>query len=650
PSLTGESLGLVTTDTGKPVEAHQHHSFGYNLPPLSLIDPLIGQEVTDWFNEKYPDAAAAGLGFFDAMAAADFLDADVSAATIAFLFDGLAEDTVFNMILDVTVITASYPDIFDTLFKSNLRKNKLTPFDAYTIWFMGYNLGYSNSDLAKLYNIQVATVITVTERVTALYIPVDQIEQRLRVEWRQYFDEVKAVDELDFTNFDLYYKYIIDEVHIPFVDSNKIRLIRIVELNNFLGIGVGDDYIASLKNADPEWGKRFSKCVKDVVMKNQAYHKRIWPLRYNGFYESIKVNLEGSKIVKISPYDIDEALGVLSEMGEDGKSMLERASGFNRDEIKEIITEERASYGYGSSEIAVYEIFVKKSTTDVRRFFLHLQKEGAPVVTTAYDNLVYLQNMCAYDNFYGTAADSYTGRTGFATERSLYSARADLLGEGLTDTDINRLELKLLQSVYALTMDENGIGWVITDPAAIGFFQEAPGIYNAYLVDGAKIAKGFDETAMAAYYVDTAGSWSERSFITEDFIAFFSSPTAIIWVEGLADETVEIKLYSRPNIENALYGQGLLYNICLEGNIDINDIAEIYGLFGMAGEYCYEYMLIIKTTDNRFYYADIDVLKEPVPYDAASVVNFRDSLHIQNPSLTGKSLGLVITDTGKFVE
>ncbi|MCK5161429.1 MAG: hypothetical protein KAQ99_07640, partial [Candidatus Aureabacteria bacterium] len=641
------------TDTGKFVEAHQCDSFGYNLPPLSLIDPLIDQEVTDWFNAKYPDAASVGLGFFDAMAAADFFDAGVPAAAIAFLFNGLAEDTVFNMILDVTVVTASYPDIFiDAAFKKMLKINKLTPFDAYTIWFENYNLGHSNTSLAQLYNIQVSTLIAITERVTALYVPVDQIEQRLRVEWRQYFEEVKAVDELGFENYDLYYKYIIDEVHIPFVNSNKIRLVKIAELNSFLGIGVAIEYVASLKNADPEWGKRFEQSVKDVVMKNQAYHRRIWPLRYNGFYEGIKVNLDGSAMVKISAYDIDEALGVLSEIGEDGKSMLERASGFSRDEIKEIITEERASYGYGSSEIAAYEIFVKKSKLDVRRFFLHLQKEGAPVVTTAYDNLIYLQNMCAYDNFYGTAADSYTGRTGFATERILYSARADLLGEGFTDTDINRLELNLLQSVYALTMGESGIGWIITDPSAIGFLQEAPGIYNAYLVDGSKIAKGFEENAMVEYYSDASGSWGERGFVTEDFIVVFDSPTAITWVEGLSGETVEIKSYARPNIENAFYDQGLLYNVCLEGNIDMDSILEMYGFFGMVGEYTYQYFLAVKTTDGKFYYVNIDVLKEgidPATYDTNSIINLRGVLHAENPSLIAAVLGFAVTDTNKPV-
>ncbi|MCK4946923.1 MAG: hypothetical protein KAS46_00985, partial [Candidatus Aureabacteria bacterium] len=482
PSLTGESLGLAATDTGKPVEAHQHHSFGYNLPPLSLIDPLIDQEVTDWFNEKYPDAVVAGLGFFDAMAAADFVDAGLPAATVAFLFNGLAEDTVFNMILDVNTATGSYPDIFtDTAFKTMLRTNKLTPFDAYTIWFENYNLGHPNTSLAKLYNVQVATVITITDRVTALYVPVDQIETRLRTEWLQFFDEVKTVDESNFGDFTTYFKYIITNIYIPFATGNAIKIPVTKDLAGFFDIAPST--IASIKASDPEWGKTFGEAATYYAQYNmQAYEKRILPVRYGGFFCGIKINRDNHVAIKISPYDIDEALGILSETGEDGMSMLERASGFMREEIREITTEERSSYGYDSSEIAVYEIFVKKNITDVKRFFLHLQKEGAPVVATAYDNLVYLENMCAYDNFYGTAVDDYTGRTGFATERKSYSTRANLLDNGLTDIDINRLELKLLQNVYALTMDENGIGWIITDPAAIGFLQEAPGIYKAYLV------------------------------------------------------------------------------------------------------------------------------------------------------------------------
>ena len=211
PSVTGESLGLAATDTGKPVEAHQHHNFGYNLPPLSSIDLLIDQEVTDWFNEKYPDAAAADLGFFDALAIAGLSDIGAAWPTLEYLF-GVPEDIVFNIASDVNVITGSYPDIFDTTFEVYLKQRKLTPFDAYTIWFENYNLGHPNTSLAKLYNIQVATVITITDKVTALYVPVDQIEQRLRTEWRQFFDEVKAVDEANFEDFTSYFKYIIAAV------------------------------------------------------------------------------------------------------------------------------------------------------------------------------------------------------------------------------------------------------------------------------------------------------------------------------------------------------------------------------------------------------------------------------------------------------
>ncbi|MCK5161117.1 MAG: hypothetical protein KAQ99_06035, partial [Candidatus Aureabacteria bacterium] len=576
---TGESLGLAATDTGKPVEAHQHHNFGYNLPPLSSIDLLIDQEVTDWFNEKYPDAAAAGLGFFDALAIAGLSDTGATWATLEYLF-GVPEDTVFNIAADVNVITNSYPDIFDAAFKMYLSGRGIKPFDAYTIWFMIYNLGKPHEDVSKLYNITIGAVSTIVDKITALYVPLDQIEQRLRTEWVEFFNSVDAVDKSGFENDAAYHKWVITNIFIPFIQSSKIRIPFFIELRNFIGATYSS--INLLKQADPDWAKTLRSMEINAAVKRRAFSDRLWKLRYEGFYFNVVVN----KVVtsadpgpEISPYDIDEILGILSETGEDGKSMLERATGFTRDEIRAITTEDRYSYGYGSEEIAVYEIFVKKSITEVRRFFLHLQKEGAPVITVAYDNLAYLKNICAYDNLYGTGTDLYAGRTGFATGRRLYSTRANLLDNGLTDTDINRLELKLLQNVYALTMDENGIGWIITDPAAIGFLQEAPGIYKAYLVDGAKIAKSFDENAMAAYYADANGPWVERGFVTEDFIAFFSSPTAIIWVEGLADENQAIKDYARRNIENALHDQGLLYNICLEGGIDIDAVSEVYGVF-----------------------------------------------------------------------
>ncbi|MCK5655799.1 MAG: hypothetical protein KAI03_05875, partial [Candidatus Aureabacteria bacterium] len=174
--------------------------------------------------------------------------------------------------------------------------------------------------------------------------------------------------------------------------------------------------------------------------------------------------------------------------------------------------------------------------------------------------------------------------------------------------------------------------------------QALLGFFDAMRLDGMRINQILDllDTLTG---VDADAVAEAKAIIASDY--------PIDWIESLPDETREIKNYARLNIENALYAQGLLYNICLEGSIDINAISEVFGVFGMAGEYCYEYFMIIKTADSKFYYFDVSVLKaglNPGAYNVNSVVNFRNSLYFQDPSLTGTSFGAVLTDMGMPVE
>ncbi|MCK5160782.1 MAG: hypothetical protein KAQ99_04330, partial [Candidatus Aureabacteria bacterium] len=297
--------------------------------------------------------------------------------------------------------------------------------------------------------------------------------------------------------------------------ENTIRIPRTIDINYFLD--VSHTYLTKLKKADPEFGKTFKKAETYYSTKIQIYMKRLWKVRYNNFYADIKVNSDINLLPRVSPYDIDEALGVLSEAGEDGKSMLERATGFMRGEIKEIRIEEKASYGYGTDEIAIYEVIVSKTLTDERRFWLHLQKENAPSIINTFDNLVTLQDQSVYDKLYGMGRDSYTGRTGYATERKLYAPRARLIEKGYTESEIVQIELNLIKSIYAATMDVNGIGWIVTDPNAIGFIEINPGMYEAKISDFSKIAKGYSLAALAAFYTDLNGAWAGKGYTAASF-------------------------------------------------------------------------------------------------------------------------------------
>ncbi|MCK5161508.1 MAG: hypothetical protein KAQ99_08045, partial [Candidatus Aureabacteria bacterium] len=513
PSLTGTSFGAVLTDMGMPVEAHQSDEFCYNLPPQMFTDLMLGEEIVTWWSEKYLQAAEK-VGFLDALEIASLSNNGVPWVALESMF-GVPQDTLLSMVGDVNTITGDYPDIFAEIdFKNFLKNKKLTHFDAYTIWYMSYILGKSTLALSKLYNIQDANITTIAGRVTSLYVPVDLIEERLRSEWRSFFDSVKLINQSDFATFDLYYKHIITELYLPFTMANTIRIPRTIDINYFLG--VTHTYVENLKKADPEFGGVFGEARAYYTAKIRLYKKRFWKVRYNNFYADIQVNPNTNHPPRISPYDIDEVLGVLSEIGEDGKPMIERATGFARNAIKEITTNE-ASSGYGTDEITIYEIVVTKSAAEIRKFWLHLQKESAPSIVNAFNDLVTLQDQCIYDELYGMGQDSYTGRAGYATEEGwLYISRARLVEKGYAEIEINQIELNLIKSLYASTIDEGGTGWVVTDPGAIGFIQVEPGMYKAKLADSAKIAKGYTYNAMVSFYTKDA-AWASRAFIKKDF-------------------------------------------------------------------------------------------------------------------------------------
>jgi len=603
PSLTGSSFGSVNTGTGIPVEAKQHDKFGMNSPPAVPPEELLDPEIDSWWNEKYGiDAEEAS--FLDALAISDLYDAGVPAATLEMI-SGVSRDALPNMIIDIHNIAgsytldSSYPDMFDANFiKVNLKPAKLIPFDAYTIWFLSYNFGKTNDELARLYNVKSETIVTIVGYVTLKCVPAAKIEQRLRSESASIFDAVNAITP--FEPYGAYYKKIINGVYLSQITGTSLRTISIRELDSLLGISPYQLF-DSLKETDPDFAKRVNELGSVLKVKNWVFGKRIWPVLFGGYYEKISflfTQTASFKEVRItlSPYDLYDVLGIFVDRTGFTSPLIERAGGFTHDDIKNINVDK---WFYETDKTTIYEVIVKKGKVTQSRFLLHILKEGLSNVQlqTTYDNLVILKDQSVFKNLYGVGTAEVSGRAAFATDKVFYSTEADLIKNGVSKDRIKQYIARRLKIVTGATQSFSDGCWVITDPAAIGFIDKGNGAYEARIADASRINKGVAAENVSNFY-RTDPKWQSYGIdLSVSGGAPYTEPYT--YVEGGVTKTVNIDWYdglisetNRPIIKASLIDNGMLlfWTDILELPVESNMRVEFLG----ARSYKYNYRIIFE--------------------------------------------------------
>jgi len=287
-------------------------------------------------------------------------------------------------------------------------------------------------ELDKLYSEVPNHVInTIVAYVNGKYVPIDEIEARIRRERTNFYDAFRSIPVIE--PQDAYYTKLLRDVYIPYAYGNFIRPFPISEFDSFFGINPANLF-PTIKRTNPAFWTNLQEATAFEKLKNFNYKKRILRARFGGYYDGITVVPLQSlpNAVKVSPYDIEEILGILSDKGAYPQPLVERASGFTRDDINKINVEKAI---YESDGITVYEVRVVKGQVTQSRFFLHLQKAGKPGVQAIYDNLAKLLGQSVYSNLYGVGTDSWgggSGRNSFATDRVFYSTEADLIKSGVS--------------------------------------------------------------------------------------------------------------------------------------------------------------------------------------------------------------------------